>query len=476
MTRDRRIMNALLLEAKKGYNAEQDTNVCIYVSDSFNEYWRHVACRPKRALSSIVLDPGIAERVIGDARDFLSSRAWYARRGIPFRRGYLLYGAPGSGKTSLIHSLAGELGLNVYVISLSQSGMDDNKLARLIADLPERCIALMEDIDAAFHHGLNRDPNSPEPAMDPSGKPIDPAQAQSSNPNTPPPPPAGSRITLSGLLNALDGVGAQEGRILFATTNKYASLDPALCRPGRMDLHVEFKLASRYQAGELFKCFYIPDDEAEESKEEKKKKEKKEKEDETSSEKSIDSGYGSISPDGVGDATSPDVSATPTSSDSATESVQGTAHSRQRSTLSKAQALALATRFSQALPEREFSMAALQGYLMMYKTSPVEAMENVTQWVEKELKERDEKAKKSQAKVNDAAKVTTSTSAPKSDADATKAAELKPSTGTAASTTSSVTAEQCSTCSAAKALFINSSLDTAAKDGASVEKTPSTPK
>jgi hypothetical protein len=67
-----------------------------------------------------------------------------------------------------------------------------------------------------------------------------------------------SRISLSGLLNALDGVGAQEGRLLFATTNRYEALDAALRRPGRMDVHVEFKLASKYQVGELFKRFYLP--------------------------------------------------------------------------------------------------------------------------------------------------------------------------------------------------------------------------
>ena len=70
--------------------------------------------------------------------------------------------------------------------------------------------------------------------------------------------PPVSRVTLSGLLNALDGIGAREGRILYATTNVYTALDPALCRPGRMDLHIEFKLASKYQARELFKRFYLP--------------------------------------------------------------------------------------------------------------------------------------------------------------------------------------------------------------------------
>ena len=51
----------------------------------------------------------------------------------------------------MIHSLAGELGLDVYIISLSRAGLDDTSLSALISELPERCIALMEDIDAAFN-------------------------------------------------------------------------------------------------------------------------------------------------------------------------------------------------------------------------------------------------------------------------------------------------------------------------------------
>src|SRR6266851_8044284 len=82
--------------------------------------------------------------------------------GIPFRRGYLLYGAPGSGKTSIIHSLAGELGLDIYIISLSKTGLDDTALGSLISSLPEQCIAIMEDIDAAFTHGLTRDATGTE--------------------------------------------------------------------------------------------------------------------------------------------------------------------------------------------------------------------------------------------------------------------------------------------------------------------------
>jgi len=104
----------------------------------------------------------------------------------------------------------------------------------------------MEDIDAAFTQSVTREP---DPA----------AQARPQYPTgmgQPPPPPPPSSITLSGLLNAIDGVQAQQGRLLFATTNKYDALDPALMRPGRLDLHIEFKQATKWQAAELFKRFY----------------------------------------------------------------------------------------------------------------------------------------------------------------------------------------------------------------------------
>lgn len=325
--------------------------------------------RPKRPLSSIILDPGIKETLLNDARDFFSSKKWYTDRGIPFRRGYLLvslphttttersdspcthkYGAPGSGKTSMIQSIAGELGLNVYIVTLSRIGMDDSALNELISNMPRRCIALMEDIDAAFKAGITRDlPSEPQPH--PGG---DESKADSGRGREDPSrtgSDVGSRVTLSGLLNALDGIGAQEGRILFATTNNYKALDPALCRPGRMDLHIEFKLSSRFQAKSLYKCFYLPD-----------------------------SGGDDETDDDDGDSV--DVSEKmPLLADpsNGTGSSQTTQHD-----LSRYEVLELATRFAEMIPEREFSMASLQGYLMMYKNRPRRAVEDASAWVEKE--------------------------------------------------------------------------------------------
>ncbi|KAJ7100648.1 P-loop containing nucleoside triphosphate hydrolase protein, partial [Mycena belliarum] len=363
MTRDHGILTSLLQEARRAYMVAQEHKMCVYVSDTGN-VWRHVACREKRSMHSIILDPGVKDILVDDAKDFLTSKNWYAERGIPFRRGYLLYGAPGSGKTSFIHSVAGELGLDVYVLSLSRIGLDDAALGELVNALPERCVALMEDIDAAFTSGLNRDTAPPLNTQDPN-KP----QPQ----GAPPAPPTTSR--LSGLLNALDGVGAQEGRILFATTNRYAVLDAALCRPGRMDLHIEFRLASKFQARQLFSRFYLPaqdpdtmlaDADAEEGT------------------ASVDSGYDS----GEERASPP---ASPTVSASSTEVPEceklrfsGTSHQTRAPKLRRRQIGELAVRFSEAIPEREISMASLQGFLMAYKIRPFEAVEEVKAWVEKE--------------------------------------------------------------------------------------------
>ncbi|KAF8553577.1 P-loop containing nucleoside triphosphate hydrolase protein [Imleria badia] len=405
MTRDHGILAKILEDAKNGYIEAQKDKITIFISDRYNSSngWKELATRPKRPLNSIILDPGITELVVEDVQDFLRSKQWYAERGIPFRRGYLLYGAPGSGKTSLIHSIAGELGLNVYIVSLSRSGLDDTGLSELISALPERCIALMEDIDAAFHHGLNREP--PQTSDDPQQNP-DMQQ-------TGPPAPSGNRVSLSGLLNALDGIGAQEGRVLFATTNKYSSLDPALCRPGRMDLHIEFKLASRFQAEELFKRFYAPSSSASGQSTENKyaTSEKREnghvdadvdKDEQPRAGDLIDlseSKSQTQTPHDASPTSSPaslpsslsektEENSSPSDTPEPKPSYVGVVHSGRAPKLSRGRIDALAAQFSLALPERQLSMASLQGFLMMHKTSPFAAVADIETWVEKEASER----------------------------------------------------------------------------------------
>lgn len=79
-----------------------------------------------------MLPAGEAAALLADCREFLAAEGWYARRGIPWRRGYLLHGPPGSGKTSLVTGLAGALGLDIYVTTLSSPAMSDEALRGLL--------------------------------------------------------------------------------------------------------------------------------------------------------------------------------------------------------------------------------------------------------------------------------------------------------------------------------------------------------
>ncbi|KAF9447726.1 P-loop containing nucleoside triphosphate hydrolase protein [Macrolepiota fuliginosa MF-IS2] len=401
LSRDQKILKDLIIDAEKAYKAAQEDSISIHASEPSGNSWRHLATRPKRPLSSIVLDPGIKDKLVGDAREFLESKNWYAARGIPFRRGYLLYGAPGSGKTSIIQSLAGELGLDIYIVSLSRVGMDDNGLNELISRLPEKCIALMEDIDAAFTTGISRDPTDVTDKPNPAN---DAAKAQVKKDQKSP-----SRVTLSGLLNALDGVAAQEGRLLFATTNKYSALDPALTRPGRMDLHIEFKLASKHQAKELYRCFYAPDTEASATPEPTVEA-KSHPIGDLESENDVENEKPLIEVDEISSmpsSTTTTVFSTPSSPTEKLLSPTDTSPSNtplgnamtslaytKTMTVSESTIEKLADIFSDTLPDREFSMASLQGYLMTYKTNPTAAIHDFPGWIERERREKVEQEKK----------------------------------------------------------------------------------
>lgn len=185
--------------------------------------------RRKRPLDSVILDEGVKERILTDIEEFIQSAEWYSDRGIPYRRGYLLHGPPGSGKSSFISALAGHLDYDIAILNLGERGLTDDRLNYLLTTVPSRTVVLLEDVDVAFGNRRTR--------TDPDGY-------------------RGANVTFSGLLNALDGVASAEERILFLTTNYAERLDAALVRPGRVDLTVRIGEATRYQATQLWDRFY----------------------------------------------------------------------------------------------------------------------------------------------------------------------------------------------------------------------------
>ncbi|KAI0653581.1 hypothetical protein C8Q70DRAFT_599291 [Cubamyces menziesii] len=382
VARNNDILKRLVLEAKREYEKDAEHRVHIFMADTYvisassftwrapdavsnlvSTYgcWRWNGARQKRPMSSIVLEPGVKDMILADCKDFLASEDWYAERGIPFRRGYLLHGVPGSGKTSLIHSLAGELGLDIYVVSLSSKGMSDNTLTTLMGNVPSRCILLLEDLDAAFTRGISRDETSTGAPTTTSSSSSSSSSAKNKDDND------GSTLSLSGLLNSLDGVAAAEGRLLFATTNHIERLDPALSRPGRMDVWVNFKHATKWQAEGIFKCFFPA--------------------------RPSNPVATSAAPPSAASADAKHPADATSSANLAESKRKRAAHSIPL--LSEEEISDLARRFADAIPENELSVAALQGYLLRNKTRPRECVDEVAAWVvsEREMREKLKKEK-----------------------------------------------------------------------------------
>ncbi|KZS98650.1 P-loop containing nucleoside triphosphate hydrolase protein [Sistotremastrum niveocremeum HHB9708] len=406
VARSNSVLKQLVLEAKKDYEAEAIHRVQIYFADSHGS-WRWTDSRHKRPMSSIVLNPGVKEVLLNDARDFLRSEKWYADRGIPFRRGYLLHGVPGSGKTSLIHALAGELMLDIYVVSLSASWINDSTLTTLMGRVPARCILLLEDLDAAFTRSVTRDAGS---TGAPTANNKDAANGTSSS-NRSNSNDQGNQLSdtntlsLSGLLNSLDGVAAAEGRILFATTNHLERLDPALSRPGRLDVWVEFKNASKWQAELLFRNFF-PSAESEEmvlTPEEV---------------QAIEAGL-STPPSPVQSSSS---LSGMSESDTAFAPPPPTLEHAIQAPLTASRLAELAKKFAESIPNEEFSVAALQGYLLKNKTRPEAAAFEAAEWVisEREMRERlkREKEERDRKERLDKERATETTSEPSETTDA----------------------------------------------------------
>ena len=232
-------VQSIIIEAREQYREKRNSPIEILVPapkkqrSNMTTPWisnhDHVLLR---SLGSVDLDPGVKNEVIDDINQFLAPNQaeQYQRRGIAYRKSYLFFGKPGTGKSSFVTAIASQFGLNIYMIPLNTDIAEDD-LRLLLARLPSHCLLLFEDIDQAglgqreLHTGSSR--------------------SDIVAPITPP-------LSLSGFLNAIGGISTIRGAIIIFTTNRPETLDEALTRPGRIDYKYEFKEAGKEQVKSMF--------------------------------------------------------------------------------------------------------------------------------------------------------------------------------------------------------------------------------
>lgn len=173
-----------------------------------------------RSIDTVVLADNLGAKLLKDMEWFYSNQEWFDAHGVPYHRGYLLCGPPGNGKTSLLRAIASTLQRPLCIIDLSSERILE-RLAGLINSAPRDGIIVLEDLDR-----------------------VD------------------LTTSLSGILNAMDGLGSGEGRVMFVTANDRSKFPDVMVRPGRIDEIIELGNATEDQAVRLYGQFCPGDEKA----------------------------------------------------------------------------------------------------------------------------------------------------------------------------------------------------------------------
>ncbi|KAK4696115.1 hypothetical protein P7C71_g1751, partial [Lecanoromycetidae sp. Uapishka_2] len=299
----------------------------------------------------------------------------------------------GTGKSSLAWAIAGVFGLDIYCISLVDPFLTEEDLGMMFTSLPRRCVVLLEDIDAAGLNKRQEEDQLEKPKDEDAASKIG-AEISKAFHSVQKRDKEKQGITLSGLLNAIDGVASHEGRVLVMTTNFPDKLDEALVRPGRIDMKIAFTNATKSQIYELFVRMYSPDGpELTASKQLKlepappaSKSEGRQNDNalKTRSTTSLPALRSSRLSEELTPPPTPDQEKTPTSTSAPTLALTPAA---------KASAIEdLANQFAERLPADTFTPAELQGFLLTRKKEPERALEEVGDWRDSLLEAREKKA------------------------------------------------------------------------------------
>lgn len=227
LTRSKKTVYKFSEELARAAGANIDEFVQVPVHINSGGHWNKMGKLPLRRMQSVFTANDAGPRVVEAIRTFEAQKEEHHRLGLPHHLGIMLHGEPGCGKSSLIHAVATETERSIYYLNLG-SVENDSDLTSLLSGTRDwsKIILAIEDIDAA---GVKVNRDTPAPVTGVEGKAKN--KGKKDEPSGP--------VSLSALLNVLDGLLCPDGLVVVATTNHHDQLDAALKRPGRFDHTIE---------------------------------------------------------------------------------------------------------------------------------------------------------------------------------------------------------------------------------------------
>ncbi|XP_062116359.1 AAA-ATPase At3g28580-like [Humulus lupulus] len=207
--------------------------------------WSHIPFDHKASFETMGLDYAKKKEIVEDLLAFSMNKEFYERAGKAWKRGYLLYGPPGTGKSTMIAAMANLLNYDVYDLELT-AVKDNTDLRRLLIETTSKSIIVIEDIDCSLDLTGQRKEKKVEKSCLVDEKETEKEKEKPKREKKPKEEGNSGRVTLSGLLNFIDGIWSACGteRLIVFTTNHIEKLDPALIRRGRMDMHIKLSYCS----------------------------------------------------------------------------------------------------------------------------------------------------------------------------------------------------------------------------------------